>query len=114
MSTVLHIFTAPDRGAPMGSSESVMLHAGKGIEGDPYFKAANRKGADNELTLIEMEDIDAFNAAFGTQLAPDAPRRNIVTSGVRLNDLCGRQLKVGSLLRARAGCALGCSRALCW
>jgi MOSC domain-containing protein YiiM len=98
MSTVLHIFTASDRGAPMVSSQSVMLRAGKGIEGDRYFMAANRKGPDNELTLIEMENIDAFNAAFGTQLAPEAPRRNIVTTGVRLNDLCGRQFTVGSLL----------------
>jgi MOSC domain-containing protein YiiM len=82
----------------MVSSQSVMVHAGKGIEGDRYFKPSNRKGPDNELTLIEMENIDAFNSAFGTQLSPDAPRRNIVTSGVRLNDLCGHQFKVGPIL----------------
>jgi MOSC domain-containing protein YiiM len=96
--TVLHIFTAPDRGVPMVSSQSVMVRAGKGIEGDRYFKDANRKGPDKELTLIESENIDAFNSTFGTQLAPDAPRRNIVTAGVRLNDLCGRQFRVGPLL----------------
>jgi MOSC domain-containing protein YiiM len=82
----------------MVSSESVMVRADKGIEGDRYFKAPNRKGPDYQLTLIELENIDAFNATFGTQLSPDAPRRNIVTSGVRLNDLSGRQFNVGPLL----------------
>jgi MOSC domain-containing protein YiiM len=96
--TVLHIFTAPERGAPMVSSQSVMVRADKGIEGDRYFKASNRKGPDYQLTLIELENIDAFNTTFGTQLTPDAPRRNIVTSGIRLNDLCGRQVNVGTLL----------------
>jgi MOSC domain-containing protein YiiM len=82
----------------MVSSQSVMVRAGRGIEGDRYFKASNRKGPDYQLTLIELENIDAFNAAFGTTLAPDAPRRNVVTAGVRLNDLCGRRFKVGPLL----------------
>jgi uncharacterized cupin superfamily protein len=96
--TVLHIFTAPERGVPMVSSQSVMVREGKGIEGDRYFKASNRKGPDNELTLIEIEHIEAFNSTFGTHLSPDAPRRNIVTSGIRLNDLCGRQFQAGPLL----------------
>ena len=82
----------------MVSSPSVMVRPGKGIEGDRYFKPSNRKGPGNELTLIEIENIDAFNSAFGTHLTPDAPRRNIVTAGVRLNDLCGRQFTAGPLL----------------
>jgi len=75
-----------------------MVREGQGIVGDRYFKATNRKGPDYQLSLIELENIDAFNAEFGAQLTPDAPRRNIVTSGVRLNDLCGRQFQVGPLL----------------
>jgi len=82
----------------MVSSQSVMVREGQGIVGDRYFKATNRKGPDYQLSLIELENIDAFNAEFGAQLTPDAPRRNIVTSGVRLNDLCGRQFQVGPLL----------------
>ena len=82
----------------MVSSQSVMVREGRGIVGDRYFKATNRKGPDYQLSLIELENIDAFNAEFGAQLTPDAPRRNIVTSGVRLNDLCGRQFQVGPLL----------------
>ena len=81
----------------MASSRSVMVRVDKGIEGDRYFKASNRRGPDYQLTPIEREAIDAFNATFGTQLSLDAPRRNIVTSGVRLSDLCGHR----STLRAR-------------
>ena len=82
----------------MVSSQSVMVQEGKGIVGDRYFKASNRRGPDYQLSLIELENIDAFNAEFGTRLSPDAPRRNIVTSGIRLNDLCGRQFQVGPIL----------------
>ena len=96
--TVLHIFTAPERGAAMVSSQRVMVHQGRGIEGDRYFKASNRKGPDYQLTLVEIENITAFNSEYGTSLSPDAPRRNLVTAGVRLNELCGQQFKVGSLL----------------
>ncbi len=82
----------------MVSSPSVMLRAGEGIVGDRYAKASNRKGPDNELTLIEAENIEAFNATFGTHLSMDAPRRNLVTRGVRLNDLCGKRFTAGGLL----------------
>ena len=82
----------------MVSSQSVMVQEGKGIVGDRYFKASNRKGPDYQLSLIELENIDAFNAEFGTRLLPDAPRRNIVTTGVRLNDLVGHQFRVGPVL----------------
>jgi MOSC domain-containing protein YiiM len=75
-----------------------MVQEGKGIVGDRYFKASNRRGPEYQLSLIELENIDAFNAEFGTRLSPDAPRRNIVTSGIRLNDLCGRQFQVGPIL----------------
>jgi MOSC domain-containing protein YiiM len=95
---VLQIFTAPERGAPMVSSRQVMVHREKGIEGDRYFKISNRKGPDYQLTLIEIENIDAFNAKYGARLPPEALRRNVVTTGVRLNDLCGKQFKAGALL----------------
>jgi MOSC domain-containing protein YiiM len=75
-----------------------MVRKGLGIEGDRYFDVATSLGTDRDLTLIEVENINAFNATYGTHLGPDAPRRNIVTSGVRLNDLCGKQFWVGSVL----------------
>ena len=98
MATVLHIFTAPECGAPMVANQQVVVHADAGIEGDRYFQPANRQGPDNQLTLIEIENIDAFNSTHGLQLGPDAPRRNVVTAGIRLNDLCGQKFHLGPLL----------------
>ncbi len=82
----------------MVSHDRVLVHQDAGIEGDRYFTASNRRGPDYQLTLIEIENITAFNTEYGTSLSPEAPRRNLVTSGVRLNDLCGRQFKVGSVM----------------
>jgi MOSC domain-containing protein YiiM len=95
---VLHIFSAAERGAPMVSHQRVMVRAGLGIEGDRYYDVGASRGPDRDLTLIENENIEAFNAKYGTSLRPDSPRRNIVTSGIRLNDLCGRQFRIGSVL----------------
>lgn len=96
--TVLHIYTSPERGVPMLSHDRVMVRHDAGIVGDRYFKASNRRGPDYQLSLIEIENIVAFNTLHGTMLSPDALRRNVVTSGVRLNDLCGRRFRVGPLL----------------
>ena len=98
MPTVLHIFTAPERGVPLVSRERVVVRGGLGIEGDRYFDVAAGRGKDRDITLIEIENIDAFNSKYGTRLSPDGPRRNIVTSGVRLNDLCGKKFRIGDVL----------------
>jgi len=57
--------------------------------------AANRRGADYQLTLIEAENVEAFAAEVDGTFVPDMPRRNIVTRDVRLNDLCGKRFRVG-------------------
>jgi len=69
-----------------------------GLEGDRYSDAAIRKGPDYQLTLIELENILAFTSATGLKLNPDAPRRNIVTTEVRLNALVGRVFRVGEAM----------------
>jgi len=66
-----------------------------GLRGDRYADPANRRSQDYQLTLIEAENIEAFAQASGLPLAPYEPRRNLVTVGVRLNDLCGKRLSVG-------------------
>jgi MOSC domain-containing protein YiiM len=60
----------------------------RGLVGDRY--------AQSTVTLIELENIEAFVASTGLVLAPDQPRRNIVTGGIDLNSLCGKRFNVGS------------------
>ena len=98
MSRVLHIFVAGDRGAPMQSVQSVEAVAGTGLVGDRYAVARNRRAWNCELSLIEIENIRAFVETTGFELPADAPRRNIVTEGVRLNELRGRRFYIGAVL----------------
>jgi MOSC domain-containing protein YiiM len=66
-----------------------------GLRGDRYAEEANRKSPDYQLTLIELENIEAFARVSGLPLAPHEPRRNLVTLGVRLNELRGKRFKIG-------------------
>jgi MOSC domain-containing protein YiiM len=98
MGTVTHIFIAPARGAPMQSVRAVEAVAAQGLSGDRYMEAKVRREPDQQVTLIELESIEAFTRETGLPLTPGMPRRNIVTQGVRLNDLCGERFAVGAAL----------------
>ena len=77
---------------------------GKGLEGDRYFRQAGtysaKPGPDRELTLIEIEAIEALKRDYSIEIAPGQARRAIVTRGVPLNHLVGREFRVGEV-RAR-------------
>jgi MOSC domain-containing protein YiiM len=74
---------------------------GVGLEGDRY---ALKQGTfykpepDFELTLIEAEAIDAIKTEYKVQIAPGELRRNLVTRGVPLNHLVGREFRIGDVL----------------
>lgn len=99
---VVSIHTAPAATAPVLSLEEAHAVPGKGLEGDRYFKetgtfSADLPGPDHELTLIEIEKIEAFKREYGVELAPSEARRNIVTRGVLLNDLVGQKFRIGEV-----------------
>ncbi len=102
--SVLAIYIAPGATAPMESLSVAELEIGRGIVGDRYhaqlgtFSKKNKIRPDQEVTLIESEEIDRFNGSTGLKLDYSATRRNVVTRGVRLNDLVGQQFRVGSVL----------------
>src|SRR5882762_1562314 len=95
MSNVVHIFVASKRGAPMSAAQSVEALIDGGLTGDRYSEAKNRRSPDYQVTFIEMENIEAFVQATGLPLTADMPRRNIITRGIRLNELCGKRFRVG-------------------
>lgn len=97
MGSIRHIFISPSRGAPMQPLLQVEAIAGSGLRGDRYADAGNRRSDDYQLTLIEIENIEAFVQASGLALAPHEPRRNLVTQGVQLNALNGRRFRVGDV-----------------
>ncbi len=68
---------------------------GKGIQGDRYFSDANRKAPDYEITFIESEEIDRYNATHPDSIEYRQPRRNVLTAGIALNELVGAKFRVG-------------------
>jgi MOSC domain-containing protein YiiM len=100
MATLVGIYVADRAGAPLRSLQDATLVPGKGIEGDRYFASRGKfspdvQDPDHEVTLIEIEQIRHFNAATGMGYGPEDLRRNLVTEGVKLNDLVGREFAVG-------------------
>jgi MOSC domain-containing protein YiiM len=79
----------------MEPRQSVAALTDGGLDGDRYSDATIRRGPEYQVTLIESENIAAFSELVDAPFTPDMPRRNIVTQGVRLNDLCGKRFKVG-------------------
>lgn len=81
--------------------ESARALAGRGLEGDRYAKNGGtfsaKPGTGRQITLIEAEAIEAYEAELGEPLSAAEARRNLVTRGVRLNDLVGREFLVGEV-----------------
>ena len=99
---VVAIYVAAKAGGLLEPVEVAKLVSGKGIAGDRYFR---RQGtfseqlegtADWEVTLIELEEILSYNEAQGTNWGAGDFRRNIVTRGVRLNNLVGKRFSLGA------------------
>jgi len=99
--TVVGIYVGDAPQAPLLAQAEVVLEAGRGVVGDRYYAGTgtfSKKLEDRhdwEVTLIEMEEIQRFNDSNGVARGPGEFRRNIVTRGVRLNDLVGRRFVVG-------------------
>lgn len=85
----------------MRALASVEVTAGVGLAGDRY---ARRDGtwrddrSSRDLTLVEAEEIERLAAEFGIRLAPGETRRNVTTRGIRLNDLVGKEFRVGDVM----------------
>ncbi len=94
MSEVFGITVCSDFGKDMIQLDSVEAIAGKGIVEDRYFK--KNKNTSN-ITLIEKENIDLFNKNSSRSIPYQKFRRNIITKGIRLNSLVGREIFIGSV-----------------
>lgn len=101
---IVGIFTASEGAAPLVSCGSVRAVPGRGLEGDRYFLGtgtfANKKGKlphSQEASFIESEALEAIRRDKGLELAPGQSRRNIVTRGIALNHLVGKEFMVGDV-----------------
>lgn len=98
--TIEFIYIAPKATAPTIAVDEILAIPGVGLEGDRY---ALRQGTffkpepAFELTLIEAEAIEALKRDYNVELAPGESRRNLVTRGVALNHLVGRDFQIGEV-----------------
>ena len=74
---------------------SIEVLANQGIIGDRHFKEFNDPYS--QLSLIESENIDNYNIKYGLNIPYIDFRRNIITKGIRLNDLIGKKFLVGEV-----------------
>jgi MOSC domain-containing protein YiiM len=87
--TVEQIAIAAQESELPGAVDRVEV-TGTGIAGDRYAE----KG---DITLIEAEALEAFAAETGIQLSHQETRRQLLTRGIRLNDLVGKRFTVGEV-----------------
>ncbi len=96
---VLSVHIASEAGQRMQTLKEVRAVAGKGIEGDRYFKEigyfSHNKGPHRQVTLFENEVLDTLKRDNGLELSADECRMNIITRGVPLTHLVGKTFRVG-------------------
>jgi MOSC domain-containing protein YiiM len=98
--TVDSIHIAPAAKAPTQAVEQVEAIPGAGLIGDRYFLKQGtffKPEPDFELTLIEAEAIEAAQREYKVSLPAGEARRNVVTRGVPLNHLVGREFVIGGV-----------------
>ena len=69
--------------------------AGKGLMNDNHFKENNEKKC--QITLMEIENINYYNKISGSTIPPINFRRNIITEGIKLNELVGKEFIIGEV-----------------
>jgi ADP-ribose pyrophosphatase YjhB (NUDIX family) len=96
------IYTAPGEALPVVRRDQVHARPGVGLDGDRYSLGtgfwSNDHKVSRDVTLIEAEVIEALRDQRGGQFDPGLFRRNIVTRGIRLNDLVGKRFRVGEVV----------------
>jgi MOSC domain-containing protein YiiM len=94
------IHIAPAAKAPTQPIPEAEAVPGAGLAGDRYFLKQGtffKPEPDHELTLIEAEAIEAAERDYKMKMPAGESRRNIVTRGVALNHLVGREFQVGGV-----------------
>jgi MOSC domain-containing protein YiiM len=98
---LLNIHTASAGREPMQSHQTARLIHGIGIAGDRYATGRGKYSAFpdiREVTLIEIETLEALQRDHDTVLDVCEHRRNLTTRNVPLNHLVGKRFRVGGVL----------------
>ena len=95
MSKVFKLGITSNNNKKIEEVETIEVLANKGVVGDRHFNDYNDPYC--QLSLIEAENIDEYNLKFGLNIPYLDFRRNIITKGIKLNDLVGKKLSIGNV-----------------
>ena len=95
MGKVLEIGISKNKGDKMVNLNDVEAIKGKGLVNERHFKENNEKR--RQITLIEIENINHYNKITGTTIPAINFLRNIVTEGIQLNALVGKEFFIGTV-----------------
>jgi MOSC domain-containing protein YiiM len=94
MAEIISIHIVQKQNASTESCNQVMVRTNFGIEGD-YRSGKYQIG---QITLVEAEIMDTVSRELGYDIPAGASRRQIMVSGITLNDLVGQNLRLGHVL----------------
>lgn len=98
---VVSIYISPAAGQPVQALNKIQAVAGGGLVGDHYYRSpddpAGRQAKGWQVTLVENEAIAHLGSVLQINLPDGVTRRNLVTHGVNLNDLVGKEFMVGDV-----------------
>ena len=95
MSEVLKLGITNKNNKKIIEVNSIEVLKNKGIIGDRHFDEFNDPYC--QLSLIESENIDLYNSKYNQNISYIDFRRNIITKGIRLNDLVNRKFFIGNV-----------------
>ena len=96
MSSVLKLGITDLNNKSIKDVDSIEVIKSKGILGDRYFHDYNDPY--NQITLIESENINEYNTKHNLNIPYLDFRRNIVTKGIKLNDLINKKINIGKVI----------------
>lgn len=112
--TVAHLHVAPSAGAPMQARDTLDLIAGQGVAGDRYKDGigfySDKPEEGRQVTLFEIEALEALRRDHNIDFAPGEHRRNVTTSGVPLTHLVGKRFRIGAALVEATRLSVPCQR----
>lgn len=100
MAHIESIYITSLGGSAMQSVDQVLALEGAGLSGDRYMmRTGYWTGVDEcQVTFIEGEALDRIRIDGDVRVSKGEHRRNIVTRGVSLAELCGARFKAGDAL----------------
>jgi len=105
--SIIRSYTSPESGVEMTAHPSCLALASKGLDGDRYTLGTGYYSGmsewDAHITLMEIEPFEALERDRACFIDPITLRRNLITRGIDLMSLIGREFKIGPevVLRGR-------------